>query len=94
MGRRTKRTLICRLSRNPKKVFQVFNYFIEPDPDQLLRVSIGTGFRRARLKYAYALLRGKDLETGKLSQEQREEQFEVLKKHNKKHSTYKTGMTS
>ena len=75
----------CRLSRKPEKgVPSPFNYFIEPDPDQLLRVSIGTGFRRARLKYAYALLRGKDLETGKLSQEQREKQFEVLQKAQKK----------
>ena len=37
-----------------KRYSSPFNYFIEPDPDQLLRVSIGTGFRRARLKYAYA----------------------------------------
>ena len=75
----------CRLSRKPEKgIPSPFNYFIEPDPDQLLRVSIGTGFRRARLKYAYALLRGKDLETGKLSKEQREDQFEVLQKAQKK----------
>lgn len=66
----------CRLSRKPvKNQPGPFNYFLDPDPDQLLRVSIGFGFRRARLKYAYALLRGKDLETGKLSKEQRDSQF-------------------
>lgn len=69
----------CRLSRKPvKNQPGPFNYFIEPDPDQLLRVSIGIGFRRARLKYAYSLLRGKDLETGKLSTEQRVKQFKLL----------------
>jgi hypothetical protein len=74
----------CRLSRRHEKgVSSPFNYFIEPDPDQLLRVSIGTGFRRARLKYAYALLRGKDLETGKLSSEQREKQFSILEEAQK-----------
>lgn len=69
----------CKASRKPEKGKpSPYNYFIEPDPDQLLRVSVGIGFRRARLKYAYALLRGKDLETGKLSKEQREKQFEIL----------------
>lgn len=69
----------CKASRKPEKGKpSPYNYFIEPEPDQLLRVSIGIGFRRARLKYAYALLRGKDLETGKLSSEQRQKQFEKL----------------
>lgn len=69
----------CRSSRKPEKnTPSPFNYFIEPDPEQLLRVAIAHGFRRARLKYAYALLRGKDLETGILSEERREKQFGVL----------------
>ena len=76
--------ILSSFTKTRKRYSKSFNYFIEPDPDQLLRVSIGTGFRRARLKYAYALLRGKDLETGKLSQEQREEQFEVLQKAQQK----------
>ena len=75
----------CRLSRKPVKGQPgPFNYFIEPDPDQLLRVSIGIGFRRARLKYAYALLRGKDLESGKVSKKQRDKQFEILQDAQKK----------
>ncbi len=57
-----------------------FNYFIQPAPDQMLRVSVGIGFKRARLKYVYSLLRGKDLETEQFSDERRIEQFEVLKK--------------
>jgi hypothetical protein len=56
-----------------------YNRFITPEPDQLLRVAVGVAFRRARLKYVYSLLRGKDLETEKFSDERREEQFERLK---------------
>jgi hypothetical protein len=75
----------CKASRKPEKGKPgPYNYFIEPDPDQLLRVSVGIGFRRARLQYAYALLRGKDLESGKLSKEQRERQFAVLQAAQKK----------
>ncbi len=70
----------CRAARSPSnKGASPFNHFIEPSPDQLLRVAIGLGFRRARLKYAYLLLRGKDLETEEFSIEQRERQFEALK---------------
>jgi len=57
-----------------------YNHFIQPDPDQLLRVSVGFGFRRARLHHVYSILRGKDLETGHFSDERRNEQFNILKK--------------
>lgn len=56
-----------------------YNYFTQPSPDQLLRVSVALGFRRARLQFVYSLLRGKDLETGLFSDERRTEQFEILK---------------
>lgn len=56
-----------------------FNHFISPSPDQLLRVSIATGFYRARLKAAYQVLRGKDVETDSYSPERREEQFSILR---------------
>lgn len=69
----------CRESRLPAKTgASPFNHFIQPDPDQLLRVSVGFGFRRARLQYVYNILRGKDLETGEFSNERREKQFEIL----------------
>ena len=55
-----------------------FNYFIQPDPDQLLRVSIAYGFGRGRLKSVYQVLRGKDMETGEFSAERREAQFKIL----------------
>ena len=70
----------CRESRKPSKgKASPFNHFIEPSPDQLLRVGVGVAFKRARLKYVYSILRGKDLETEKFSTERREQQFELLK---------------
>ena len=61
-----------------------FNYIFQPDPDQMLRVAIGLGFKRARMKYAYSILRGKDLQTEEFSSERRDKQFEVLKEVQKK----------
>lgn len=55
-----------------------FNYFIQPDPDQLLRVSVALGFGRGRLKSVYQVLRGKSMDTGEFSAERRESQFKVL----------------
>jgi hypothetical protein len=54
------------------------NPFLDPSPDQLLRVAIAFAFRRARLRYVYNILRGKDLETGMVSVERRDQQFQVL----------------
>lgn len=69
----------CREARKPSAGGpSPFNHYIQPDPDQLLRVGVGIGFRRARLKHVYSILRGKDLETGDLSPERREKQFGVL----------------
>jgi hypothetical protein len=55
-----------------------FNWYIQPQPDQLLRVAVGVAFRRAVLKHAYSILRGKDLETGEFSPKRRDEQFDQL----------------
>ena len=58
----------CRAARKAPSVGEKpspFNHFIEPDPDQLLRVSIALGFGRGRLKSVYQILRGKDPETGR-----------------------------
>jgi hypothetical protein len=60
-----------------------FNHYLLPDPDQLLRVSVALGFRRARLEYVYSLLRGKDLQTQQFSAEQREQQFAILRESQK-----------
>lgn len=77
---RTELEYFCRDARQPStSAGSPYNYFIQPDPDQLLRVSIGLGFRRARLRHVYSILRGKDLETEEFSDELREQQFAVLK---------------
>lgn len=55
-----------------------FNWYLQPQPDQLLRVAVAVAFRRAVLKHAYSILRGKDLETGGFSAQRREQQFARL----------------
>ena len=72
----------CRRAINPPFDNQPspFNYYLRPNPDQLLRVAVALGFRRTRLEYVYSLLRGKDLQTGQFSEEQRERQFLILQK--------------
>lgn len=57
-----------------------FNWYIEPSPAQLLRVSVGLAFKRAVLSSAYSLLRGKDLDSGKVDPARREVQFAILQK--------------
>lgn len=69
----------CREARQPSAGNpSPFNYFIKPDPDQLLRVDIGVGFRRARLRAVYSILRGRDVETELYSDDLREQQFQTL----------------
>ena len=69
----------CRAARQPSKTgSSPFNHFVDPSPDQLLRVAVGMAFRRARLKSAYSVLRGKDMETEVFSEEQRDKQFAKL----------------
>ena len=70
----------CESSRHPPVNGKPssFNYFIQPEPDEMLRVCIALGFRRARLKYGYSLLRGKNLETEKFDDELRVKQFDIL----------------
>jgi hypothetical protein len=76
---RAKLESFCRQARIPGTAGpSPFNYFIQPDPDQLLRVSVGLGFRRSRLRHVYSILRGKDLDTETFSDELRDQQFEVL----------------
>lgn len=55
-----------------------FNWYIQPQPPQLLRATVALAMRRAVLKQIYVLLRGKDVETGKPSPEKRDAQFARL----------------
>ncbi len=68
----------CAESRVPKDG-TAYNQIIEVDPSHLIRIAVGVGFRRARLKYAYMLLRGKDLKTGATSAKTREENLGKFK---------------
>lgn len=56
-----------------------FNLILQVDPAHLIRMAVGVGFRRARLRYAYMILRGKDLKTGKITSQLREESLEIFK---------------
>ena len=70
----------CRQARTPSTSGpSSYNHFIEPSPDQLLRVSVGLAFKRARLQHVYSILRGKDLETNEFSDARRDDQFQQLK---------------
>ena len=56
-----------------------FNQILQVDPSHLIRMSVGVGFRRARLRYVYMLLRGKNLKTGEITQNIREENLKIFK---------------
>lgn len=71
----------CRQARRAPAVgdeASPFNHFINPDPDQLLRVSVSLGFNRGRLKSVYQVLRGKDMDTDTFDPARREAQFGIL----------------
>jgi hypothetical protein len=61
-----------------------FNWYIQPSPAQMLRVSVALAFRRAVLKHVYTLLRGKDMETGKSDPARRDAQFARLQQAHEK----------
>ncbi|MBO5729899.1 MAG: DUF262 domain-containing protein [Treponema sp.] len=71
-------TKFCQDSRIPKDGTS-YNQIMEIDPQHLVRMAVGVGFHRARLKYAYMLLRGKNLETGKYSDETRTQNLNIFK---------------
>lgn len=76
----------CKAARLPVKANDVpspFNHFLNPDPDQLLRVAIALGFGRGRLKSVYQVLRGKNVDTGEFSNELRQKQFAILEEAQK-----------
>ena len=56
-----------------------YNSLLAIEPSHLIRMAVGVGFRRARLRYAYMLLRGKNLKTGKFSAEERQANLDKFK---------------
>ena len=72
----------CEKSRQPADG-TAFNHILKADPSHLIRMAVGFGFRRARLKYAYMLLRGKDLQRGAggaVTKERRDQNLEIFRK--------------
>lgn len=57
-----------------------YNQLFAPKPSHIIRVVMAYGFKRARLKYAYMLLRGKDMEKGVYRQDLRDDMFAQLTK--------------
>lgn len=55
-----------------------FNWYLQPHPAQILRVTAALAFRRGVLKHVYTALRGKDIETGRSNAGRRREQFALL----------------
>ena len=68
----------CRSAKKPVSN-TAYNFLFQPSPTHIVRVAMSYGFKRARLRYAYMMLRGRDFEKGVYSNELRDEQFEKLK---------------
>lgn len=52
-----------------------YNALVQVTPTHVIRTAVGLGFKRGRLRYAYQILRGRDLETKATSEETRERNF-------------------
>ena len=75
MRRRIER--FCEQSRTPSSGTS-YNALVELSPSLIIRAVVGVGFKRGRMKYAYQILRGKDLKTKETSPETRAENFETF----------------
>lgn len=56
-----------------------YNHIFEPTPKDLVRISVGLGFGRGKMKDAYAILTGRDFTTKTVSQTLRDKQFKIFK---------------
>ena len=71
-------TTFCTDSRIPQNG-TAYNQIIDLDPSDIVRICVGLAFHRGRLRYAYKILRGRDLETGETTPELREKNLERFK---------------
>jgi len=53
----------CRSAKTPKEG-TAYNFLFQPSPTHIVRIAMTFGFKRARLRYAYMMLRGRDFEKG------------------------------
>ena len=68
----------CRCAKTPI-AGTAYNFLFQPSPTHIVRIAMSYGFKRARLHYAYMLLRGRDFDNGVYSEALRIEQFDKLK---------------
>jgi hypothetical protein len=68
----------CKSAKIPK-ASTAYNFLFQPSPTHIVRVAMSYGFQRARLHYAYMLLRGRDFDNGVYSEDLRFQQFDKLK---------------
>lgn len=52
-----------------------YNHLVKVSATHVIRAAVGLGFKRGRLRYAYQILRGKDLKTGETSPGTRADNF-------------------
>ena len=52
-----------------------YNPLMTVSPTHIIRATVGVGFKRGRLRYAYQILRGRDLKTKETTPETRAENF-------------------
>lgn len=57
-----------------------YNHLVKTSATHIIRAAVGLGFKRGRLRYAYQILRGKNLKTGETTPETRAENFEKFGK--------------
>jgi len=74
---REKIELFCESVQDPSK--REHNLYFHPEPNDIVRAVMSYGFRRAKLQYAYLLLRGRDFDKREYSEELRVERLEKLK---------------
>ena len=68
----------CRNSKIPKEK-SAYNYLFQPSAAHIVRIAMCFGFKRAKLYYAYRMLRGRDFGNDVDSDELRIERFDTLK---------------
>ena len=59
-----------------------YNHICDLDAQDVVRINIGVGFKRGRMKDAYAILKGRDLITRRFNSQLREKQFDIFKQTN------------
>lgn len=55
-----------------------YNHLVKVSATHIIRATVGLGFKRGRLRYAYQILRGKDLKTGETTPETRADNFKTF----------------